>query len=191
MRVLSGETEGCRVLVVDLVNVLVERAPVQRAVREEVEHVLKDEEECDLQELLLPWGEGHLPGGHAERLSHRVEEPDLHETWDARETNRVCSAECTSGIGKETYDRELNHEVREQDLLRALPLLLRRRDLVGLQLPLPEVRDRVDDNPWYAATEVDDLRGTSSNRRTSNAATEHDIPREARNLQARSRGRGC
>ena len=64
----------------DLVNVHVERAPVQRAVREEVEHVLEDEEERDLQELLLPRGEGHLPGGHAERLSHRVEEPDVHET---------------------------------------------------------------------------------------------------------------
>ena len=44
---------------------------------EEVEHILEDEEDGDLHSLLLPRREGHLPGRHAEVLSHRVEEPDL------------------------------------------------------------------------------------------------------------------
>ena len=77
VRVLSREPKRCRVLVVDLVDVLVERAPVQRAVGKEVAHVLEDEEERELGELQLPRGEGHLPGRHAEELGHGVEEPDL------------------------------------------------------------------------------------------------------------------
>lgn len=77
VRVLGGETEGRGVLVVDLVDVLVQRAPVESAVGEEVEHILEDEEDGDLHSLLLPRREGHLPGRHAEVLSHRVEEPDL------------------------------------------------------------------------------------------------------------------
>ena len=75
--VFGSKTEGSGVLVVDLVNVLVEGAPVERAVGEEVEHVLEDEEERDLGSLVLPRREGDLPGGHAEELSHGVEEPDL------------------------------------------------------------------------------------------------------------------
>lgn len=77
VRVLRSKTERRRVFVVNLVNVLVERAPVQRLVREEVEHVLEDEEQCDLGGQLAQAGEGHLPCGHAARLSERVEEPDL------------------------------------------------------------------------------------------------------------------
>ena len=60
-------------------------------------------------------------------------------------------------FGGDTYHGELNHEVREQDLLGALPLLRRGRDFVGLQLPPVEVRDGVDDDPWDAPAEVDDL----------------------------------
>ena len=45
----------------------------------------------------------------------------------------------------------------EEDLLGALPLLLSGRDLRGLKLPLPEVRRRVDDDPWDATAEVDNL----------------------------------
>ena len=52
--------------------------------------------------------------------------------------------------------------MREEDLLGALPLLLSGRDLRGLELPLPEVRRRVDDDPWDATTKVynlDDIAG--------------------------------
>lgn len=48
MSVLGSKTEGCGVLVVDLVNVLVEHGGVEEAVGEVVEHVLEEEEECDL-----------------------------------------------------------------------------------------------------------------------------------------------
>lgn len=44
MGVLGGETEGCRELMVQFVNLLVERAPVQCAVSPVVEEVLEDEE---------------------------------------------------------------------------------------------------------------------------------------------------
>ncbi len=77
--VLSRQSKRRRILVVDLVDVLVERTPVQRLVHEEVEHVLEYEEEKDLGELLLPRREGHLPCRHAEVLRERVEQPDLRE----------------------------------------------------------------------------------------------------------------
>ena len=100
VRVLSREPERCRVLVVDLVDVLVERAPVQRLVHEEVEHVLKHEEEEDLGELLLPRREGHLPGRHAEVLRERVEQPDLCE--GTRQTRAPLSQGCTQMTGEAT-----------------------------------------------------------------------------------------
>jgi hypothetical protein len=56
-----------------------------------------------------------------------------------------------------TYCRGLNGEVREQDLLGALPLLPWRRDFVRLELPLAEVRDGIDDDPRDAAAKVDKL----------------------------------
>ena len=42
-----------------------------------MEYVLEDEEEQDLGDDVLPGRERHLPGRHAEHLSHGVEEPDL------------------------------------------------------------------------------------------------------------------
>ena len=132
---------------VDLVNVHVERAPVQRAVREEVEHVLEDEKECNLQELLLPWGEGHLPSSHAECLSLRVEEPDLRDVGGKEGEQELVRRVHWRKWEENTYDRELYYEVREEDLLGALPLLLRCRNLVGLQFPLPEVGYWVDEDP--------------------------------------------
>jgi hypothetical protein len=47
--------------------------------------------------------------------------------------------------------------VGKEDTLRTLPLLLWRRYLVGLQLPLAKVWDCINDNPRYAATEIDGL----------------------------------
>ena len=66
------------------------------------------------------------------------------------------------GLGGDTYHGELNHEVGEEDLLSAFPLLRRCRDLVRLQLPPVEVRDGVDDNPRDATAEVDNLNKTQS-----------------------------
>lgn len=48
VRVLCGEAKGCREGVVELVNLLVERAPVEGAVGPVVERVLKEEKADDL-----------------------------------------------------------------------------------------------------------------------------------------------
>jgi hypothetical protein len=95
-----------------------------------MEHVLEEKEEEQLRQLCLPGREGDLPGGHADRLGDGVEEPD---------------------------GRGLDGEVGEEDLFGALPLLLRSRDFTRLELPPPEVRDGVDDDPGDATTKVDDL----------------------------------
>ena len=92
--VFCRETEGRRVLVVDLVDVLVQRAPVHGAVHPVVPGVFKDEEDCDLVGHCEERGEGN-GGFEAGVLCHRVEEPDL---------------------------RKLDGEVGDEDEFRALPL---------------------------------------------------------------------
>lgn len=115
---------------VELVDVLVEGAVVETTVRPVVEHVLKDEEEGDLRGH-EPWrAEGHLVGRHAKVAADGVEEPD---------------------------ERGLAGKVGEEDDLAELPDLRVREALVGLELPLVEVGDRVDDEPWDRAAKVDDL----------------------------------
>ena len=75
--VLCRETEGCRILVVNFVDVLVQRAVVQRLVGEVVPCVLEDEEESNLAEHGLQVGERNLVGCEPEVFSDRVEEPNL------------------------------------------------------------------------------------------------------------------
>jgi hypothetical protein len=101
VRILGSETKGRAVLVVDLVNVPVERAVVQSLMGKVMKGVLKDEEEGDLGGHGLPAGEGNLPGLHAAGLSKGVEEPDLGE---------------------------LDRKMREKDELGAFPLLFCRRN---------------------------------------------------------------
>lgn len=72
--VLSSETEGGRVLVVDLVDGLVEWTPVESAVHPVVPCIFKDEENCDLVGHLVNRREWDL-GAEAKVLGHRVEEP--------------------------------------------------------------------------------------------------------------------
>jgi hypothetical protein len=45
----------------------------------------------------------------------------------------------------------------EKHLLGACPLLSSSRYFIGLELPLVEIRNRVDDDPRDAASKVDDL----------------------------------
>jgi len=125
--VLSGETEGSRVLMVDLVNGLVEGTPVEGAVHPVVPCVLEDEEDCNLVGHLVERREGNA-SAEAEELSHGVEEPDL---------------------------RELNSEVAQQDELGALPLFSGSRDFLVLNLVLVEIGNAIDDNPRKGAAEVD------------------------------------
>lgn len=74
----SGHAEGRRVLVVQLVDGLVERGPVEGAVEPVVPGVLEDKEDGDLVGDGGPGGEG---GGNrnAKVLAHGVEGPDLGE----------------------------------------------------------------------------------------------------------------
>lgn len=100
--VFCCHTEGCGVLVVDLVDVLVQRAPVHGAVGPVVPGVFENEEDRDL----VGHGEDRWEGSgslETEILRHGVEEPDL---------------------------REFDGEVRNEDELCALPLLLCGRNLL-------------------------------------------------------------
>lgn len=121
-----------------LVDVLVQRAPVQGSVGPVVERVLEDEEEGDLSEHERNRGERNLVGRHAKVAADRVEEVD---------------------------QRKLACEVREENVLGASPNLLLGDVLVLLQLPLVEVGDRVDDEPRDAAAKVDDLRFSRRTRK--------------------------
>jgi hypothetical protein len=77
--VFSGETEGSRVLVMDLVDVLVqERACVHSTVHPIVPCIFEDEEDGDLVCHLVDARERNR-GLEAEVLAHRVEQPDLRE----------------------------------------------------------------------------------------------------------------
>ena len=116
---------------VTLVNVLVERTPVERAVGPVVEHVLEHKEKGNLRGHEPRRGEGNLISRHAKVAADRVEEPD---------------------------ERGLAGKVGNEDHLGHLPHLRRGDLLVRLELPLVEERNLVNDQPWEAATKVDDLR---------------------------------
>ena len=62
-------------------------------------------------------------------------------------------------------------------MFRARPLLSSGGHLVGLQFPLAEVRHRVDDDPWDATSEINDLE-------TEKIVSA--IPRSSRNGRQRS-----
>jgi hypothetical protein len=95
-----------------------------------VEHVLKHEEGGDLGTHEPERAEGDLVGSHAKVAADGVEEPD---------------------------EGGLAGEVSEENRLCKLPDLRARDLLVGLQLPLVEVGDRVDGEPRDRAAKVDDL----------------------------------
>lgn len=63
--------------------------------------------------------------------------------------------------------------MRVENLFGAFPLLLWGWDLVGLELPLAEVRNSIDDNPGNATAKVDKLRETILKRHTSTSWSDH------------------
>ena len=128
--VLRGQSDRGAESVMLLVDVLVQRSPVKRSVRKVVERVFKDEEESELSKHHRDRGERDLVGRHAEVATDRVEKID---------------------------EREFAGEVGDQDVFGAGPKLLVRYVLVLLQLPLLEVRDPVDDEPWDTTSKVDNL----------------------------------
>ena len=110
----------------DLVNVLVERAPVHCAMRPIMPSILKYEKDRNLESHCLPTWEWDA-GVHATEFRHWVEKPDL---------------------------REFDSEVAEKDEFRALPLFRNSGDLLVLDLVLVEIGDSVDDDPGYTTPKV-------------------------------------
>lgn len=76
--VFSCETEWCRVLVVDFVDVLVEGSPMHCAVHPIVPSILQNEEDRDLICHCPNRRKGNA-SCEAEVLCHRVEKPDLRK----------------------------------------------------------------------------------------------------------------
>lgn len=147
--VLRGETEGSRVGVMHLVDVLVQRAVVQGAVEPVVPSILHDEEHGNLQRHLPDGGEGHAVL-QAEVSRDGVEEPDL---W------------------------QLGGEVADEDDGGALPLLLERWDLLVLDLVLVEVWDLVHDHEGNAAAEVDNfVHGEAHDTRRESVILHKQVP---------------
>lgn len=89
--ILSSHTEWGRVLVVNLVDVLVERSPVKCAVHPVVPRIFKNEENCNLICHLVERREWYA-SLEAKVLGHRVEEPDLRK-FDSKvaEEDELCA----------------------------------------------------------------------------------------------------
>lgn len=100
--VFGGEAEGRRILMVDLVDILVKRTPMHRAMHPVVPGILQHEEDRYLVGHLVDRGKGN-GGLEAEEQAHGVEEPDLDD---------------------------LNGEVGEENERGALPLFVGSRDFV-------------------------------------------------------------
>lgn len=75
------------------------------------------------------------------------------------------------------YLGKFNSEMGEQDSLGTLPHLGVCRLLLGLEFPLTEVGDSVDDHPGDAATKVDDLREGESSAGRKARRRGMDVPR--------------
>lgn len=125
--IFGSETERRRVCVMDLVDVLVQRTPMKRAMEPIMPSILQDEKDAYLEKHSRPMGEGNA-SVHSAVFGHGVEEPDL---------------------------REFDGEVREEDEFRAVPLFGGGGDLLPLNLVLVEVGDLADYDPGDAAAEVD------------------------------------
>lgn len=121
VRVLSSQTERRTVLVMELVNVLVQRTPMHGTVNPVMEHVLKHEEDENLPGHLPHAWEWHLMCSHSKVLANRVETPNLGQ-----------------------FDRK----VTEQHKFGAAPLLCRAGYVARLDFVLAQRRDRVNNHPW-------------------------------------------
>lgn len=128
-RVFSGKAEWSRVLVVDLVDVLVERAPMHCAMCPIMPRILQDEKDGNVESHCLPAGERDT-GIHAAEFCHWVEEPDL---------------------GK--FDCEMT----EENEFGTRPLFLRCGDLLILDLVPVKKRYLVYYDPRQTSSEVYDF----------------------------------
>jgi len=79
--ILSSQAEGSRVFMVNFVDVLVHRTPVEELMGEEVEHVFVDEEKRNLKNGFPPSREWYLPGAHSEALGNWMKQPNERELY--------------------------------------------------------------------------------------------------------------
>lgn len=139
--VFSSETERGGVGMVNLVNVLVERSPVEGAVKPVMPSILKNEENSNLVGHLDPRRERNT-GVHTKVLAHRMEEPDLGE-FDGKvgEKDELRATPLLSGSG----------DLGLRQLSAHPPSILYAPREIGvthvLNLVLVEVWDRIDDDP--------------------------------------------
>jgi hypothetical protein len=124
--IFGRETERCRVLVVNLMDVLVQRTPVHRSVHPVMPSVLQHEEDSNLSSYCRPvWKRD--PSIHSACFGHGVEEPDL---------------------------RQFDRNMAEEDEFGARPLLCHRGDFLVLNLVFVEIWDAIDDNPGKTPAKV-------------------------------------
>ena len=117
--ILRGQTKGSRVLVVNLVDVFVQRTPMQSAMGPVMPGIFHDEENRDLVGHFQK-GRERNGGGQTAELGHRVEQPDLGE---------------------------FDGEVTEEHEHGAVPLFLRGRHFMVLDFVLVQRRDAIDHDP--------------------------------------------
>lgn len=152
MSVLGSKSKGSSVSVVLLVNVLVEGTVVQTSVQPVVPGILKHKEQSQMGTDLHPRREGDI-NSDSGVLAHGVEAPD--------------------GDG-------LDHKVRNQHRLHALPLLSHRGDLgLTLDLPLVKVRNLIQNHPRHTSAKVENLMQQENEDAAGNeiVAPPHEIRR--------------
>ena len=125
--VFSSETEWRRVLMVDLVDVLVERTPVHGAMSPVMPGILQHKEDGNLESHCGQAWEWNSCI-HSTVFRHWVEQPDL---------------------------REFDGEMAEENEFGALPLFCCGWNLVGLNPVLVEIGELRDDDPGKTSAKVD------------------------------------
>ena len=110
--IFGGKTEGSGILVVDFMDIFVQRTPVHSTVSPVVPCVLADKKDSNLISHCEPIGEGNA-SLNAEKLCHRVEEP-----ISLLDLIRYAS------VTHIPDDRKLDHEMSEEHEFGTGPLFL-------------------------------------------------------------------
>lgn len=157
--IFSSETERRRVGVVQLVDVLVKRAVVKGAVEPVVPGILHDEENGDLVGHLEPRWKGHTVV-HTEKSGNRVEQPNLRKlNCDMADEDEGGAVELFSPGGDFLLLRTwfVSSCSSSEPNMESEKGADRPGSTYVLDLVLVEGGNSVDDNPWQAASEVDNL----------------------------------
>lgn len=170
MSVFRGEAKRCGILVVEFVNMFVEQGRVEQLMS--CGH--REVRQYGSKKRGKRGGSTNRNSGTCPRRKRRMRVGGAWLSTTGKAPAR-CSCQRTQrrgGRGKSFGNRDeqstktdqrhaygwpLNGKVRKEDSPGTLPLLLWCRHLAGLQLPLAEVWDCINDDPRYAATEIHGL----------------------------------